>query len=140
MPRYPIRRSKAKYGNKKVCVDGILFDSKDEVRRYYQLMALQSAGEIRDVRYHEVFELIPAQYETYERFGKKGNKLKDGVRLVERAAIYTPDFTYLDCKTGEKIVEDVKCEATKTEAYVLRRKLMYKLYGIKIKEVIYGKQ
>lgn len=141
MLRYPINRNNnnKKYGNKKVCVDGILFDSKDEVKRYYELRFLERAGKVKDIKYHEEFELIPTQYETYERFGKKGNKLKDGVRLVERAAIYTADFTYIDCETGEKVVEDVKCEKTKTEAYVIRRKLMYKVHGIKIKEVMYGK-
>lgn len=126
-----------KYHNKKVCVDGILFDSKDEVRRYYELMLLAKAREVKDVKYHEEFELIPAQYETYERYGKNGKRLKDGVRLVERAAVYTADFTYIDCSTGEKVVEDVKCEKTKTEAYVIRRKLMYQRYHIKVKEVIY---
>ena len=131
------RRTQAKYNNKKVCVDGILFDSKDEVRRYYELMLLAKAGEVKDVKYHEEFELIPAQYETYERYSKTGKRLKDGVRLVERAAVYTADFTYIDCSTGEKVVEDVKCEKTKTEAYVIRRKLMYQKYKIKIKEVIY---
>lgn len=131
------RRTQAKYNNKKVCVDGILFDSKDEAKRYYELMLLEKAGKVKDVKYHEEFELIPAQYETYERYGKNGKRLKDGVRLVERSAVYTADFTYIDCETGEKVVEDVKCEKTKTEAYVIRRKLMYQRYKIKIKEVIY---
>ena len=131
------KRTQAKYNNKKVCVDGILFDSKDEAKRYYELMLLEKAGKVKDVKYHEEFELIPAQYETYERNGKNGKHLQDGVRLVERAAVYTADFTYIDCETGEKVVEDVKCEKTKTEAYVIRRKLMYQKYKIKIKEVIY---
>lgn len=135
--RYYHRNPQSKYNNKKVCVDGILFDSKDEVRRYYELKFLAQAGEIKDVKYHEEFELIPAQYETYERYGKKGQRLKDGIRLVERAAVYTADFTYIDCKTGQKVVEDVKCEKTKTEAYVIRRKLMYQKHKIKVKEVIY---
>ena len=130
-------RAKNKYNNKKVCVDGIQFDSKDEVKRYYELMLLEKAGKVKYVKYHEEFELIPAQYETYARFSKSGKPLKDGVRLVERAAIYTADFTYIDCSTGEKVVEDVKCHKTKTEAYVIRRKLMYQKYNIKIKEVMY---
>ena len=132
-------RAKNKYSNKKVCVDGIQFDSKDEVKRYYELMLLEKAGKVKDVKYHEEFELIPAQYETYTyaRFSKSGRLLKEGKRLVERAAIYTADFTYIDCSTGEKVVEDVKCHKTKTEAYVIRRKLMYQKYKIKIKEVMY---
>ena len=97
------------------------------------------ANKIRDLKYHEQFELIPAQYETVERYGKNGKRLKDGLKLVEHAAVYTADFTYIDCTTGEKIVEDVKCKKTKTEAYVLRRKMMYQKYKIRIKEIEYGR-
>lgn len=132
-------RNRTKYNTKKICVDGIIFDSKDEVRRYYELSFLLKAGKIKDLKYHEQFEIIPAQYETYERYGKNGKRLKDGLRLIERAAVYTADFTYIDCESGKKIVEDVKCEKTKTEAYVIRRKLMYKIYKIQIKEIEYDK-
>lgn len=128
---------KQKYNTRKIVYDGISFDSKDEIRRYNELLILQRAGKIHDLKYHEQFELIPAQYETVERYSKTGKRLKDGVKLVERAAVYTSDFSYYLKDTGEKIVEDVKCEKTKTEAYVLRRKLVYKIYGIKIKEVTY---
>lgn len=131
-------RNRSKYNTRKICVDGIIFDSKDEVKRYYELTFMVKANEIRELRYHEQFELIPAQYETVERYGKNGKRLKDGLKLVEQAAVYTADFTYIDCKTGEKIVEDVKCKKTKTEAYVLRRKIMYQKYKIKIKEIEYG--
>lgn len=136
--RYPIQKPRrSKYGSHKIVYDGITFDSKDEIRRYNELLILKKAGEIHDLKYHEQFELLPAQYETVERYGKNGKRLKDGLKLVERAAVYTSDFSYYLTATGEKIVEDVKCEKTKTEAYVLRRKLVYKIYGIKIKEVIY---
>ena len=136
MMRYAAPK-KQKYNTRKIVYDGITFDSKDEIRRYNELLILQRAGEIHDLKYHEQFELIPAQYETVERYSKTGKRLKDGVKLVERAAVYTSDFSYYLTATGEKIVEDVKCEKTKTEAYVLRRKLIYKIYGIKIKEVTY---
>lgn len=35
-----------KYNNKKVTVDGIVFDSKREASRYSELIMLQRAGEI----------------------------------------------------------------------------------------------
>lgn len=130
-------QKKQKYNTRKIVYDGITFDSKDEIRRYNELLILKKAGEIHDLKYHEQFELIPAQYETVERYSKTGKRLKDGLKLVERAAVYTSDFSYYLTVTGEKIVEDVKCEKTKTETYVLRRKLIYKIYGIKIKEVTY---
>ena len=115
-------------------LDGTLFDSHKEACRYDQLVLLQRAGKISDLQRQVEFELIPAQYETYERYGKNGQRLKDGTKLVERAAVYHADFVYID-ENGVKVVEDTKSKATKTEAYVLRRKLMYLLYKIKIKEV-----
>ena len=35
-----------KYHNRKVAIDGILFDSKKEAGRYQELLLLQQAGEI----------------------------------------------------------------------------------------------
>lgn len=53
---------------------------------------------------------------------------------IEQNAEYTADFVYRD-KDGNKIVEDVKSEATRKEKdYVLRRKMMLHLLGIRIKE------
>ena len=104
----------AKYGNTKTEIDGITFDSLKEARRYQELRLMERAGEIDDLKVKERFELIP----------KKGH---------EQAAYYTADFSY--SVGGQKVVEDVKSEATKTRAYVLRRKLMYQRYGITIQEV-----
>ena len=95
---------------------------------------MQRAGKITDLQRQVEFELIPTQYETYERYGKNGKRLEDGKRVIERAAVYTADFVYIDEK-GNKVVEDTKSSATRTEAYILRRKLMYYIYKIKIKEV-----
>lgn len=125
----------SKYFNKKtISLDGSVFDSRKEARRWGELSLLQRAGKITDLDRQVKFELIPAQYETYERYGKSGQRLKDGTRLVERAAIYTADFVYTD-ENGTRVVEDTKSQATRTEAYILRRKLMYARYKIKIKEV-----
>lgn len=105
-----------KYGNRKVEIDGITFDSAKEARRYQELKLLQRAGEIDDLQLQERFEIIPKT-------------------PGERAAYYTADFTYYDRRTGRLVVEDVKSRATKTEAYVLRRKLMAWTHGIKVQEV-----
>ena len=75
--------------------------------------------------------LIPSQYETYERYGKKGQKLKDGQKLIEKECVYIADFTYVE--NGEKIVEDTK--GFKTKDYIIKRKLMLYTHGIKIREV-----
>jgi hypothetical protein len=83
------------------------------------------------------FVLIPAQYETYERCGKKGQRLKDGKRCIERECAYVADFVYK--KDGELVVEDTKGyrnPSSSTYAYfVMKRKLMLWVHGIRIKEV-----
>lgn len=53
---------------------------------------------------------------------------------IEQNAVYTADFVYKD-KDGNEIVEDTKSEITRKEAdYVLRRKLMLHVHGIRILE------
>lgn len=125
-----------KYSNKKVIIDGETFDSKREANRYFELKLLLKAGEIRDLKMQVKYLLIPAQYETYERYGKKGQRLKDGQRLLEKECAYIADFVYHDAHTGELVVEDVKSEATKKkESYIIKRKLMLWVLGIRIKEI-----
>lgn len=124
---------KSKYYNIKTKTsDGEIFDSHKEARRWEQLLLLQKAGKIVELRRQVAYELIPAQYESYERFSKTGAKLKDGQRLIERSCIYCADFVYTDTESGETIVEDVK--GVRTKDFVIKRKLMYAVHGIKIKE------
>lgn len=105
-----------KYNAKKITLDGIEFDSKKEAKRYAELLYLQKAGIIAELKMQEEFELIP-------KCGK------------ERPAKYHSDFSYIEVATGEKVVEDVKSRATRTKDYILRRKLMNWRYGIQIREV-----
>lgn len=122
---------KNKYYAKKTMFNGIEFDSRKEARRYSELLLLQRAGAIRDLELQKKFVLIPAQYETYERYGKKGQRLQDGQRLVEKECAYLADFVYQE--DGKTIVEDTK--GIKTKDYIIKRKLMLYVHGIKIKEV-----
>ena len=105
-----------KYQAKKIEVDGIVFDSRKEAKRYSELRLLERGGAIRDLKLQEEFVLIP----------KCGR---------ERPAKYHADFSYIDCETGKKVVEDVKSRATQTKDYILRRKLMNWVHGIEIVEV-----
>ena len=127
-----------KYGNIPTTVEGITFDSRLEARRYTELRLLERCGEISDLELQRRYELIPAQYEVidtgevYKRGPRKGAP-KRRSRCVEEAAVYIADFVYRDNRTGEVVVEDTKGRYTKD--YVIKRKLMYCIYNIKIKEV-----
>lgn len=120
-----------KYGNKKVVCDGIKFDSRKEAIRYKELLLLLKAGAIQDLQLQKTFELIPAQYEYFERYSKKGKRLKDGKICVEKAVTYKADFVYTE--NGKTVVEDTK--GFKTKDYIIKRKLMLYIHGIRIKEV-----
>lgn len=126
-----------KYHSKKTVIDGITFDSRKEAERYSELKLLESCGAISNLELQKVYELIPAQYELYERYGKNGNRLKDGKKCIEKSCVYKADFVYIDNETGQQVVEDVKGYKG-GQAYSLfsiKRKLMLERYGIKIKEV-----
>lgn len=128
-----MRRQSKYYNIKTRALDGTVFDSYKEARRWDELILLQRAGKITDLQRQVRYELIPAQYQTYERFSKKGERLKDGVRLLERKVEYVADFVYTDAETGETIVEDAK--GMRTKDYILKRKLMLAVHSIRVKEV-----
>lgn len=140
-PRRYARKTKTepsnKLLNKKVEIDGITFDSKKEAKRYQELKLLEKAGKISDLELQKVYELIPSQYETYERYGKNGQRLKDGQRCIEKAVTYKADFVYKE--NGKTIVEDVKGYKDPASGaysrYVIKRKLMLYVHGIKVIEV-----
>ena len=121
----------SKYGSKKIKYNGIFFDSKKEAHRYAELLILERAGKITDLELQREFELLPAQYEHYERYGKTGKRLKDGRRCAERAVKYIADFCYM--QDGKLVVEDTKGMVTKD--YVIKRKLMLYIHGIRISEI-----
>lgn len=120
-----------KYQAIKTKANGIEFDSRKEARRYQELLLLERAGAIHNLQMQVKYELIPAQYETYERFGAKGQKLKDGKRLLEKECSYIADFVYEE--NGKLVVEDTK--GVKTKDYIIKRKLMLWIHGIRIREV-----
>lgn len=116
---------KNKYGAKRVGEHA----SKKEHNRANQLKLWQRAGLISNLREQVPFELIPAQY------GECGTDLKGKpVRVcIEKSCKYIADFVYTDNETGQTIVEDTK--GVRTKEYIIKRKLMLYLHGIRIKEV-----
>ena len=121
-----------KYYAQKCVLDGIEFDSRKEARRYSELLLLARAKEISGLQRQVKFVLIPVQYEMYERYGKNGKELAPGKRLLEKECAYIADFVYTD-KDGKTVVEDTK--GVKTKDYIIKRKLMLFIHGIRVKEV-----
>lgn len=127
-----------KYRNEPITINGESFDSKKEAHRYWELQLLERAGKISELRRQVKFELAPAKYESYPRYGKKGQRLaKDGTQCIETSCNYVADFTYLE--DGHLIVEDVKGYRDPSSAgyakFVVKRKWMLDKYGIRIREV-----
>ena len=124
-----------KYGNKKVVIGGVAFDSKREAMRYQDLNFLEMCGAITDLKRQVVFELIPTQREKSTKVYKKGRKKGQPIegKIIEKAVTYIADFTYIDSDTGKMVVEDAK--GMRTRDYIIKRKLMLYIHGIKIREV-----
>ena len=130
MQRYYQRN---KYGNKKIITEQGTFDSKKEYNRYCELKLLERAKIITELRRQVKYVLIPSQYEkTAEKYTKGARKgeYKQG-KLIERECSYIADFVYQE--NGETVVEDTK--GMRTTEYIIKRKLMLWVHGIRIKEI-----
>ncbi len=106
-----------KYHARKVALDGYIFDSQAEARRYQELRLLEQAGEIEGLVVHPRYPLI--------------------VRDVN-CGYYEADSSYwqpIDECESALVVEDVKSKPTRTAVYRLKKKLVKALYGIEIQEV-----
>ena len=118
-----------KYKSHKTNANGVIFDSKKEYNRYIELTLLSRSGAIKGLKRQVKFELIPAQYEP-DIINPRG-KVKKG-KLIERAVSYIADFVYTD-ENGKTIVEDTK--GFRTKDYIIKRKLLLYMHGIRIKEI-----
>lgn len=125
-----VKQKKSKYGANKTEIDGIVFDSRKEARRYADLKLMERAGMIKDLSLQVKFELIPIQREP-DTIGKRGGVIKG--KMIERPVYYVADFVYTITATGEKVVEDTK--GFRTKEYIIKRKLMLYKYGLRIREV-----
>ena len=117
-----------KYGNKKVRYQGAVYDSRKEARRAAELSLLEKAGKITDLQTQVKYVLIPTQREP-DTVGKRGG-IKQG-KVIEKECAYYADFVYK--KNGKTVVEDTK--GFRTTDYIIKRKLMLYVHGIKIKEI-----
>lgn len=102
-----------KYSARKtVCGSGHTHDSRREAVRCNELHLMQRAGEISDLRVQVAYDLIPSM--KYEDMPN------------ERSVKYIADFVYT--KDGKTIIEDTK--GMQTPAYIIKRKLLKKLYCV----------
>jgi hypothetical protein len=104
----------SKMRNVKTNVDGIMFDSKTEARRYCELKIQERTGVISGLELQKRYELIPKQ------------RLSSG--MCERACHYVADFVYT--MNGQLVCEDRK--GMETPAYIIKRKLMKFVHNIEI--------
>lgn len=100
-----------RYGIKRVEVDGIMFDSADEGKRYRILKSDEAMGVITGLRMQVAYP-----------FQENGR----------HCFTYKSDFNYVVTATGQEVVEDVK--GVKTDVYKLKKKLIEARYGIEITE------
>ena len=118
----------SKYGNQKITIDNITFDSTGEGLRYKELKLLEKTGQITDLQLQKKFIIVPEIREP-DTVGPRGGEKKG--KLIQSAAYYIADFVYYD-KNGKLVVEDFK--GFKTDLYKLKKKLMKYIYDIDIKE------
>ena len=111
-----------KYKNKKVSVNGKVFDSKKEAKRYLELIKLEQAGLIKDLETQKKFLLL----DTFRKNGKTYKQIS-----------YYADFVYFDMYSKKTIIEDVKASKYfKTEVYKIKKKLFEFIYpNLTIKEI-----
>jgi hypothetical protein len=103
--------------------NNIVFDSKQELERYQELLLLQQAGQISGLELQKSFVLVPD-------FLSKGEKV--------RGVTYRADFYYLEHDTP--IIEELKVKATRTKDYIIKSKLMRWMYPeIDFREVVKDK-
>lgn len=129
---FPQRQKGKKYNNKTFEADGYKWDSKKEYERWLVLKEAEAKGVITDLQRQVKFELIPAVTEEYVEHLKTKDKIKK--RTLQLAICYTCDFAYY--KDGEYVVSDVKASPKMLpKEYVLKKKILFALKGIRIREV-----
>lgn len=105
----------SKYHATPCVVDGVRFASKAEAKRWQELVLLQKAGYIRDLKRQVPFVLAPAEVIQ----GRKRPALK-----------YVADFVYFDVGKGQTITADVK--GFETRDWRIKQHLMKSVHGIDI--------
>jgi len=108
----------SRYGNKikKPIVDGYKFDSRHEAARYQELKLLFLSGEIESLKLHPRYPIKIGGVPVLLRSERYPNG---------RSLTYVADFSYVDLRLDEVVIEDVKMQSGhRTEVYKIKRALM----------------
>jgi len=110
---------RSKYGAQKTEVDGIVFASKKEAKRYSELKIMEKAGEISHLELQPRIKLfsgdVPVRFDS------------------GRQATYVGDFRYFSKRDDARILED--CKGYKTTDYKLKKAFVQAQFpGLKILE------
>jgi hypothetical protein len=105
-----INKKQNKYHNEKMIVDGVRYDSKKEYQRHKELILLEKANKIKNLRFHDKQDTVILQ--------------KDPL------ITYIPDFCYEE--DGILIIEDLK--GFQTKEFKLKKKML--ISKLKKKEII----
>jgi hypothetical protein len=110
--RIKLKSRRRKYGNQPVWLEGVRFDSKKEAARWWVLQQIEKSGGISGLKRQTSYPLVV-----------------NGIKI----AAYKADAVYHE--NGRLVVEDTKSPSSrKIAVYRLKRKLMFALYGIRIRE------
>lgn len=124
-----MRATAQKYGNKRVEIDGIKFDSAFEGKVYLRLKSLQERGRISGLELQPSWVIIPKITERFTKHLK--TKDKECERVVQSASHYVADFAF--DYNGQRIVADAK--GLPTPVYKLKKRLMRYVHGIDVIEI-----
>lgn len=101
-------------------IDGERYASLREARRHRELLQLERAGRVANLRREVPFALAPPVR-------------LDGEKRAKPALRYVADFVYIDTATGAQVIEDAK--GMQTQVYRIKKHLMATVHGLQIREV-----
>lgn len=112
-----------KYRNKKVVVDGEMFDSEAEAKRWKYLRLRERAGQISHLERQPKFNFVINGRPVLSRSARYPNG---------RQVSYKADFAYFDGK--HRVIEDVKGHRTKE--FILKKAIVEAIWpAVRIVEV-----
>lgn len=115
----PATKSKSKYRNKSIEIDGIKFHSTKEGKYYSDLKTKKSLGEIKDFKMQVCYEI-------------KINDIHIANYFLDFLVEYLDNtYDYIDVKGKDKVSN----KWIKTDVFKLKKKLVEAIYGINIKMI-----